>query len=241
MLWYAQCSKKILQRLRKKLKSYSYLLINLACIFIPFIASFYHKHSFVKRWKSFFVANSIVGLFFIIWDIIFTKMGVWGFNENYLTGINIINLPLEEVLFFFCIPYCCVFTYYAMTFLLKKDPFEKINDLLMWVFIGISIGMMILGYNQLYTFFTGLFTLLFLAWIKWRKIDFSYVFFSYFIILPFFFASNGLLTGSFLESPIVWYDDAQNFGIRMFTIPIEDSIYGFLLIAMNIVLFNSLE
>lgn len=220
------------------MKPYSYLLINLACIIVPFIASFYPKHSFAKQWKSFFLANFIVGLFFIVWDIIFTKMGVWGFNPDYLTGINIINLPLEEILFFLCIPYCCVFTYYAMTYLLKKDPLEKINEWLLWLFMVIALIMIIFGYDQLYTFFTGLFTLLFLIWIKWKKIDYRYIFLSYFMILPFFFASNGLLTGSFLESPIVWYDDTQNFGIRMFTIPVEDSIYGFLLIIMNIVLFN---
>lgn len=220
------------------MKPYSYLLINLACIIVPFIASFYPKHSFAKQWKSFFLANFIVGLFFIVWDIIFTKMGVWGFNPDYLTGINIINLPLEEILFFLCIPYCCVFTYYAMTYLLKKDPLEKINEWLLWLFMGIALIMIIFGYDQLYTFFTGLFTLLFLIWIKWKKVDYRYIFLSYFMILPFFFASNGLLTGSFLESPIVWYDDTQNFGIRMFTIPVEDSIYGFLLIIMNIVLFN---
>lgn len=220
------------------MKPYSYLLINLACIIVPFIASFYPKHSFAKQWKSFFLANFIVGLFFIVWDIIFTKIGVWGFNPDYLTGINIINLPLEEILFFLCIPYCCVFTYYAMTYLLKKDPLEKINEWLLWLFMGIALIMIIFGYDQLYTFFTGLFTLLFLIWIKWKKVDYRYIFLSYFMILPFFFASNGLLTGSFLESPIVWYDDTQNFGLRMFTIPVEDSIYGFLLIIMNIVLFN---
>ncbi|WP_369692175.1 lycopene cyclase domain-containing protein [Formosa haliotis] len=55
-----------------------------------------------------------------------------------------------------------------------------------------------------------------------------------FLDSSFFLLSNGLLTGSFLEAPIVWYNDAENLGFRLFTIPIEDSIYGLLLIFLNI-------
>ena len=79
---------------------YTYLLVDFTCIIVPFIASFYPKHPFYKEWKYFFPANFIVALFFIIWDIIFTERGVWGFNADYLTGYNIVNLPIEEVLFF---------------------------------------------------------------------------------------------------------------------------------------------
>ena len=220
------------------MNNYLYLIIDLACISIPFIASFYPKHPFHKQWKSFFSANLIVAFLFLVWDVIFTKQGVWGFNPDYLSGIYIINLPIEEVLFFICIPYACVFTYYAFEYMLGIKSRVVFSSIMSWLFLAICILFISLGSDQLYSFYTGLFTLIFLVYARYKRWDLGLAYLSYFAIIPFFLLSNGILTGSFLEEPIVWYNDAENFGLRMFTIPIEDSVYGFLLIILNIVLFD---
>ena len=75
-------------------------------------------------------------------------------------------------------------------------------------------------------------------YLKLKKIDLSYHYLSYLFILPFFFVSNGVLTGSFLVDPIVWYNDAENLGFRIINIPIEDIVYGMLLVFLNIELFK---
>ncbi|MDO6492666.1 MULTISPECIES: lycopene cyclase domain-containing protein [unclassified Cellulophaga] len=220
------------------MKPYYYLLINIACISIPFIASFYPKHAFYKKWGSFFKASIPVALFFIIWDYWFTAIGVWGFNKSYLTGLFLGELPIEEILFFIAIPYACVFTYFALLHLVKNNPLQKAEKYITFILTVVSILIAVLFYNKLYTFTTAVLGAVFLSYLSYKKINLSYHYLTYLLIIPFFMASNGILTGSFLESPIVWYNNAETIGFRMGTIPVEDSFYGLILIFMNIELFR---
>lgn len=223
------------------MKQYSYLLIDLGCIIIPLLFSFYKKYPFFKDWKFFIPANLIVSLLFIIWDAIFVDMGVWGFNEIYLTGINIYNLPIEEILFFICIPYACTFLFFAIKHLINKNPFNNFH-----LKISISLFLMFFfiasfNYHRLYTFSTFILSAIFLAFCIHKKYNLSYIYLSYIFIIPFFLISNGILTGSFIEDQIVWYNNEENLNFRIFTVPIEDFNYAFLLIALNIVVYEYLK
>ena len=72
---------------------YLYLLLNLGTISIPFLYSFNKKMMFIKQWKSLFLSIMTVALFFIVWDIIFTSKGVWGFNSSYPVSYTHLTLP----------------------------------------------------------------------------------------------------------------------------------------------------
>ncbi len=219
---------------------YTYLLINFITIIIPFLFSFHSKLNFYKTWKAFFGANLIATFLFVIWDIIFTNKGIWGFNPNYITGVYVLNLPIEEILFFICIPFSCVFTYHSINLFLKIQWGKKFEDLFCVFLILLLLTSGIIEHQKLYTSITFISTaiLLFLLKFVFKIQWFGKFIHIYPVLLIPFFIVNGVLTGTGLHEPIVWYNNAENMGIRLFTIPIEDVIYGFELILLNIFLYD---
>ena len=64
---------------------------------------------------------------------------------------------------------------------------------------------------------------------------------TFLIILVPFVVVNSILTGSFIDEPVVWYNNSENLGIRFLTIPVEDFGYAFSLILFNLLLRNKLK
>ena len=222
---------------------YTYLLIDFLTILIPLAFSFTAKLNFSKKWKFLTPAIAGPGIIFLLWDVAFTQMEVWGFNPRYLSGIYIYNLPIEEILFFICVPYACVFTYEVTLYLIKKDWFASISSAISITLVMFLFVLGLLNTNRWYTGVTfiacSLFILL-LEW-KWKAPYLSRFYVAFLFILIPFFLVNGVLTGSLLDEPIVWYNKNEILGLRMGTIPFEDTFYGMLLLLMNISIFENLQ
>lgn len=215
---------------------YTYLLINILTISFPLVRSFENKIYFFKNWKYLFLAIGVSGAFFIIWDHLFTTWNVWGFNSQYILGIFLLSLPLEEWLFFITVPFACVFIYEVLIYFFPADPFKRVSDVITVLIVG---GLtMIAGFHteKLYTVTTSLFAAVFLAlhWVLYRNKYLGRFYFAYLVHLVPFLIVNGILT----YLPIVEYNNSENLSIRIFTIPIEDSIYSFLLLLMNITFYE---
>jgi lycopene cyclase domain-containing protein len=222
---------------------YLYLWLNLLSISLPLIFSFYPAAPFYKKWKSLWVAILIPAIVFVVWDEWFTQMGIWGFNPRYLTGIYLGSLPLEEVLFFICIPYACVFTYFALNHLVKTDYFGPYQNRITWALVFLLLVFGVFNITKWYTAVTFIslaaYLVILAVWIKPGYLGRFY--FAYLFILIPFFIVNGILTGSFIEQEVVWYNPAEQLDIRMGTIPVEDTFYGMLLILMNVSILEYLE
>ena len=223
--------------------TFLYLFLNIASFFVPFLYSFEKKMNFIALWKAVFFAISIVAIPFIIWDIIFTSKGVWGFNATYHIDFNLLGLPIEEILFFVCIPYASIFTHYALIHFFGKVSLPpKVVRLISTVLLLVIGGCLVFAYPKMYTTVNFSFFIILILYSLLAKDEILNRFYlTFLIILIPFFIVNGLLTGSFIEDEVVWYNNAENLGIRLGTIPVEDIIYAFNLLYPSLILIEKFK
>jgi lycopene cyclase domain-containing protein len=200
---------------------YTYLLINLLTILFPVLLSFDKRVAFYKSWKYLFPALAITGLVFLFWDVLFTIYGVWSFNDQYITGIKFMGLPLEEILFFLTVPFSCVFIYACLNHYVKWQMSWSVSKSISNLLIGLSVALFAINL---------LIVLVYVLKTKWLG-----RFYMAFVVSLFpFYIVNGILTAW----PVVLYNNTQNMGIRIGTIPFEDHFYSMALLLMNVALLE---
>lgn len=209
-----------------------YLILNIVT-FSTFFLSFDKKVAYYRYFPFLLIGIVLNGLLFIPWDVIFTQNKVWGFNPDYLSGLFFFNLPIEEWLFFITVPFSCVFIHYVLKAYFNNPINLKFST---YFWKTLSIMVFILGvffYKQVYTFTTFTLTPIFILTILKINKEFMRDFLLTYIIsfIPFIII-NSILTGSFTDEPIVWYNNNENFSIRIGTIPVEDTIYNMLLLLL---------
>lgn len=207
-----------------------YLTILLLSFSIPFLLSFDRKLHFFTQWKHAIPAILIVAVAFILMDMLYTHLRVWGFNPDYYLGIRIFNLPLEEVLFFILIPYACVFLHEVLKLYFPKIHLNKKNsNILSLLLLGTSVVLIVVTFPGLYSVYSLALTVLalLLALLLDKENEMGYFYFSFLVMLIPFVIVNGFLTGSFAGNEVVWYNNAENSSLRLLTIPVEDFGYGF--------------
>jgi lycopene cyclase domain-containing protein len=211
-----------------------YLTILLSAIFVPFVFSFDSKLQFWKQWKYLFAAIGIVTPFYIISDIILTGNGIWGFNSKFHVNFNIIGLPLEEWLFFIIIPYASVFLHDVFVFYFPKAKLGlKTTTIISTGLIAGSIFIILLNLSRTYTIY--IFTTVFVAVVIVLILNIhllSRYLLSFLLIFVPFILVNSVLTGTFIDEPVFWYNPDAILGIRIITIPIEDAGFSFSMLLM---------
>lgn len=201
-----------------------YALLMILSLAGPLALSFDKKVAFYKSWWALFPGILINALLFILWDGWFVREGVWSFNPEFVWSFRVNDLPLEEWSFFFVIPYCSVFIYACLKGYLSSVFFDKYAHLLTvsaWIITGV---LLLFSHKLTYTFYNSLFAFLILSFHVFgtRKSYMGFFWLAYFIHLIPFGIINGILT----SKPVVIYNNAENLGLRLGTIPVEDTIYA---------------
>ena len=216
-----------------------YLILMLACFGPCLLLSFDKKVAFFKNMRFFVPAVFAVATPFLIWDQYFTINGVWGFNESYLQGIFIGSLPLEEVLFFFVIPYCCVFIYEVLIAYFPNASLNNLTKIFSLIFVLSGTLLALMNLENWYTLSAcSLAVMCAIFAIRGKYIWYPRAIFAFVVAQLPFLIVNGVLTGAATPEPIVWYSEFHITGVRILTIPLEDVFYNFSLLMPIIGLYH---
>ena len=221
-------------------RNFVYILLLALFFLVPAGISLKRKDGFMGRLKYLFPAMLFSGIIFITWDIRFTELGIWNFNPDFILGISIRNLPIEEWLFFLVVPFFSIYIYErfqnSLVHFNKPNIFVVFSLLLLVVF-----GLLAFFFRrQLYTFFTFFLLTIYFGYTIFRnhfKRNFPKFYLSVgFALIPFF-----VLRVVLTALPIITFNGEHILNVRLYTVPIEDFGYFFLLHLMNITIFEYLQ
>lgn len=175
-------------------------------------------------------------LVFIPWDSLFTAYGIWGFNDKYVTGQKLAYLPMEEWLFFPATHFACIFIYECLNVYIKKDILKNIYKPILLAFAFVGLAALVMYPGQLYSSLkmggAGLMVLIMVF--VFKPVWLSRFTLAFLVSLIPFFIMNSILTGSFIDEEIVWYNPAHIFNVRLGTIPVEDMWYNLFMLLTTV-------
>ncbi len=218
---------------------YEYLIFNLLVISGPLIFGFFRSFYFVDKWLPAAGSIILVGIPYIIWDALVTGQH-WTFNSHYVTGAYISGLPVEEWLFFFTVPFACLFSWEMITRNTEDRVFAGMRRLRPYLYLLPVAGVLMFSRGVEYTGLVFIFIGIAIFADHFLRTDLilSRRFYIYLgLIILFTLVFNGYLTAR----PVVLYGEAYQLGWRIITIPVEDFGYGISLLFLNTSIYIKLK
>ena len=98
----------------------TYLALMAACLLVTLPLELVLGAGVYRRLRRWLAAVVPVFLVFNLWDWVAIRRGHWTYSLRYTTGIELLGLPLEELVFFVVVPTCALLTYQAVVRLLPS-------------------------------------------------------------------------------------------------------------------------
>lgn len=221
-------------------QNYWYLLILLVLAGVTLFLFIKKSIVFIMELKYMLPAIIFSGAIFTMLNIRFLQSGIISFNENFLVGKYILNLPLEEWLFLLIISLFAFSVYVLVN--VKFEKFEKPN----LFFIVSVLLLVVIAYEawfsreKLVPFFVFFLLAIYFGYTLFRnrfKPHLTKFYITYFIVVVPFFLIKIVLNAL----PVILYNNDFTLGIRLIGVPVEQFANLFLLMLVNITIFEYLR
>lgn len=213
-----------------------YLMIDLLIIICPLALTALPWFSYYRRsFRPLFISTATVGLLFIVWDILVTRRGDWGFNPQFVLPFSLAGLPLEEWLFFLAVPFSCLFLYESLRHFFTDRPVPFDRRVYRWTAVlCFFLAMLSLdrSYSSLVFFAAGFFLV---AAADLAREMLASLF--YWLYLGLTFGLFAIFNYGLTSFPVVIYNPSAILGLRLLTIPIEDFFYNFILLSLYLAVY----
>lgn len=112
---------------------YQYLILMGACVAITLPLEFVLRARVYRRLPLMLPSIGLVVIAFGAWDLLGILRNHWTYNPEFITGITLGILPLEELVFFIVIPLCALLSYEGVgtvlrIFAKRKHPERSVTD-----------------------------------------------------------------------------------------------------------------
>ncbi|ACP54435.1 lycopene cyclase domain-containing protein [Saccharolobus islandicus] len=209
-----------------------YTMIDSMIFFPALILSLFVRRNYFQLLKSI----AIVSPLYLFWDFLATWKDSWSFNPKYVMGIYVINLPMEEVMFFLVTPFATLLIFDFVMNSVRDREVKWVQKVIITT-IPLLIITLPFVFNYSYTFIDFLYLImsfiislliardLLVSRNFWIFIGLSYI---PFLLFDYFLTSD----------PVVIYGPNSILGIRFITIPVEDFIYSFSMLTLYTVFYT---
>lgn len=218
---------------------FAYLGFNLF-ILLPCLAISLAKDAGpAKKWRNLLTGYATISIIFIVWDILASAAGHWGFSEQYTLQFRLLGLPIEEYLFFFTVPFGCMLVWDGLSHLKFKTHRKlTIGYFAFWSFLSLTLLLTSWekGYSRVAAL-SVLFTIALLLNLGLDTLRQKRFLWYQAAGLGLFVLFNLYLTAL----PVITYGEQTITGWRFITIPIEDFFFNFAFLNSFVLIYNKAE
>jgi lycopene cyclase domain-containing protein len=191
----------------------------------PFIVSVLPQfRAFWRQWRALLLGYAAVSVPWILLDALSHARGWWAYEPSRVSSIELLGLPIEEILFFFTVPFACMVVMSVVQRYALPPLNSHVRVGLMLMVGALAAVLLIVGFARERSMVDlALFLASFaLVWRLGCTQQTAFWLWSG-LVLILFLIFNSILTGL----PIVTYNEWFMSGLRIGTIPVEDAYYNF--------------